>query len=124
MNGPKFVPKTLHTLICLTNFIGGYIIVKIRILTTTIDIVKVGIATAFTVLIGSGLLFGTIKTIDAIQIANPPPPCEQRTVPDCIDEGHKPEPGLICPNPKTPCLQPEPGLICPNPRTPCPLQEE
>ncbi len=81
---------------------------KIRILITTIDIVKVGIATAFTVLIGSGLLFGTIKTIDAIQIANPSSPCEQRTVPDCIDEGHKPEPGLICP--KTRIL--------------CPLQEE
>ena len=75
---------------------------KIRIFTTTIDIVKVGIATALTVFIGSGLLFGTIKTIDTTQTENTLS-CEQRTVPDCTYDGQKPEPGLICTNPKIPC---------------------
>ncbi len=75
---------------------------KITVFTTTTDIVKVSIIMALTVFIGSGLLYGAIKTIDATQIENSPS-CEQRTVPDCPYDGQKPESGLICPNPRTPC---------------------
>lgn len=75
---------------------------KLRILTTTIDIVKVGIVTALTVFIGSGLLFGAIKTFDTIQTENLPA-CEQQTVPECMYDGQKPVPGFICTNPRTPC---------------------
>ena len=59
---------------------------------------------AVLILLWGVLLFSTIIFVDATQTANPPP-CEKRTVPDCINEGHKQ------------------GLICPNPRTHCPLQE-
>ena len=62
---------------------------------------KFGVTLVLLVLFGSGLLFGTIRMIDATQTANPP--CEQRTVPDCIDNGQKPEQGLICPNLRTLC---------------------
>lgn len=71
-------------------------------ITTIINKVKVTITTAFTVIIAIGLLFVAIKTIDAIQTANPTP-CERQTDPGCLDDGQKPEPGLICPNPRTAC---------------------
>ncbi len=57
---------------------------------------------AVLILLWGVFLFSATIFVDATQTANPPP-CEQRTVPDCTDDGKKPEPGLICPNPRTHC---------------------
>ncbi|MCE2400662.1 hypothetical protein J4G08_07195 [Candidatus Poribacteria bacterium] len=52
---------------------------------------KIGLTTALITFIGGGLLFGTIKIIDATQTETPI--CVERTKPDCIKD--MPEP--ICP---------------------------
>lgn len=52
---------------------------------------------AVLILLWGVLLFSATIFVDATQIR------EQQTDPDCLDEGQKPEPGLICPNPRTPC---------------------
>lgn len=57
---------------------------------------------AVLILLWGVLLFSATIFVDATQIR------EQQKDPDCLDEGQKPTP----------------GLICPNPRIPCPLQEE
>lgn len=52
---------------------------------------KIRFATALIAFIGGGLLFGTIKMIDATQTETPT--CVERTKPDCI----KDMPPPICP---------------------------
>ncbi len=52
---------------------------------------KIGLTTALIVFMVGGLLFGTIKMIDATQTETPA--CVERTKPDCI----KDMPPPICP---------------------------
>ena len=57
---------------------------------------------AILILLWGVLLFSTTIFVDATQTEKPPTR-EQQTDPDCLDEGQKPAPGLICPNPRLPC---------------------
>ena len=57
---------------------------------------------AVLILLWGVLLFSASIFVDATLTKNPPTR-EKQTDPDCIDGGKKPEPRLICPNPRTPC---------------------
>ena len=61
---------------------------------------KIGLTAVLIAFIGGGLLFSTIKMIDATQTETPA--CMERTKPDCIKDMPKP----VCP---------------PQQRVPCPL---
>lgn len=58
---------------------------------------KIGFTMALIVFMGGGLLFGTIKMIDATQTEVPA--CIERTRPDCIPKTERPP----CPKPKRLC---------------------
>ena len=61
---------------------------------------------AILILLWGVLLFSATIFVDATLTKNPLTR-EHQTDPDCPDEGHKPELGLICPNPRTPCSRDE-----------------
>ncbi len=76
---------------------------------------KVVVITALTVFMGGGLLFGTIKMIDATQADTQD--C-QRIRSECVPRGPKP----ICPKRiGSECIPRGPKPICPNPGPTCPL---
>ncbi len=56
---------------------------------------------AVLILLWGVLLFSATIFVDATLTKNPR--TREQTCPDCPDDGKKPELGLICPNPKTPC---------------------